>query len=98
MGSFTDVSPPERQQEQTFALMASGVVGQARIDQVTDTGATVNDNPQVDLDLTVMVPDHDPYPATLTQVISRLAIGDFHPGATVEVRVNPDDPQALMIA
>ena len=60
--------------------------------------ATVNDNPQVHLNLTVTVPGHDPYPATLTQVISRLAIGDFQPGATVDVRVNPDDLQTLMIA
>ncbi len=45
MGSFTDVSPPERQQEQTVALMASGVVGRARIDQVTDTGAPSTTTP-----------------------------------------------------
>jgi hypothetical protein len=97
MGSFTDVSRAEHQQ-QTVALLANGVAGQARIDQVTDTGATVNDNPQVHLNLTVTVPGHDPYPATLTQVISRLAIGEFQPGATVDVRVSPDDPQTLMIA
>ena len=39
-----------------------------------------------------------PYPATLTQVVSRMAIGRFQPGSTVPVRVSPDDPQALMIA
>jgi hypothetical protein len=79
-------------------LIATGIVGQARIDQVTDTGTTVNDNPQVHFELTVTIPGHEPYPATVTQVISRLVVGNFQPGATVPVRVSPEDPQTLLIA
>jgi hypothetical protein len=86
------------EQEKTAALMAGGIVGQALIDRVTDTGATINDNPRVQLHLTVRIPDRDPYPATLTQVVSRMAIGRFQPGSTVPVRVSPDDPQTLMIS
>jgi hypothetical protein len=85
-------------QQKTAALMTNGIVGQARIDQVTDTGTTVNDNPQVRFNLTVNIPGRDPYPAMLTQVVSRIAIGSFQPGATVPVRVSPDDPQSLIIA
>ncbi len=61
------------EQQKTAMLMASGVVGQATIDQVLDTGTTVNQNPQVQFSLTVTIPGRDPYPATLTQVVSRLA-------------------------
>ena len=86
------------EQQRTAALMASGIVGQARIDAISDTGMTVNDNPQVQFNLTVTIPGRDPYPASLTQVVSRIAIGSFQPGATVPVRVSPDDPQTLMIA
>lgn len=86
------------EQQKTAALMASGIVGEATIDQISDTGTTINDNPQVQFTLTVKVPGRDPYPATLTQVVSRIAIGSFQPGATVPVRVSPDDPQTLMIA
>jgi hypothetical protein len=86
------------EQQKTTALMASGIVGQARIDAISDTGMTVNDNPQVQFNLTVTVPGREPYPATLTQVVSRIAIGSFQPGATVPVRVSPTDPQTLMIA
>jgi hypothetical protein len=86
------------EQQKTAALMANGIIGQATIDQISDTGATINDNPQVQFALTVTIPGHDPYPATLTQVVSRIAIGSFQPGATVPVRVSPDDPQTLMIA
>jgi hypothetical protein len=86
------------EQQKTAALMANGIVGEARIDQISDTGTTINDNPQVLFNLTVTIPGRDPYPATLTQVVSRIAIGSFQPGATVPVRVSPDDPQTLMIA
>jgi hypothetical protein len=86
------------EQRKTAALMAGGIVGQATIDQITDTGATINDNPRVQLELTVEIPGRDPYPAALTQVVSRMAIGRFQPGSTVPVRVSPDDPQTLMIA
>jgi hypothetical protein len=86
------------EQQKTAALMASGIVGQARIDAISDTGMTVNDNPQVQFNLTVTIPGRDPYAASLTQVVSRIAIGSFQPGATVPVRVSPTDPQTLMIA
>jgi hypothetical protein len=86
------------EQQKTAMLMASGVVGQARIDQISDTGTTINDNPQVQFALTVTIPGREPYSASLTQVVSRIAIGSFQPGATVPVRVSPEDPQILMIA
>jgi hypothetical protein len=95
MGFFKSVATEQRR---FGALMANGVVGEARIEQISDTGTTVNDNPQVQLNLTVMIPGCDPYPASLIQVVSRIAIGSFQPGATVPVRVSPDDPQTLMLA
>jgi hypothetical protein len=78
-------------------LMTSGIVGQATVDAINDTGVTVNDNPQVEFVLDVTIPGREPYKASLTQVVSRLAIAGFQPGATVPVRVSPDDPQVLMI-
>jgi hypothetical protein len=86
------------EQQKTAELMASGVVGQAVIDTIADTGTTVNENPQVQFGLTVTIPGQAPYPASLTQIVSRVAIGSFQPGATVPVRVSPNDPQTLMIA
>lgn len=85
-------------QQKTGELMASGVPGQAVINTIADTGTTVNENPQVQFNLTVSIPGQAPYPATLTQIVSRVAIGSFQPGATVPVRVSPNDPQTLMIA
>jgi hypothetical protein len=86
------------EQQKTATLMSSGIVGEARIDHVNDTGTTINENPQVEFNLTVTIPGRDPYPTTLTQIVSRIAIDSFQPGATVPVRVSPDDPQTLMLA
>ena len=85
------------QQQRAQMLMATGLVGQATIDSITDTGVTINENPEVEFALTVTVPGGEPYKAALKQVVSRLAIAGFQPGATVPVRVSPDDPQVLMI-
>jgi hypothetical protein len=46
----------------------------------------------------VTIPGRDPYPAVLTQIVSRIALGRFQPGAVMPVRVSPSDPQSLMIA
>jgi hypothetical protein len=85
------------QQQKTQMLMATGIVGQATVDAIADTGVTINENPEIELTLTVTVPGGAPYKATLKQVISRIAVAGYQPGATVPVRVSPDDPQVLMI-
>lgn len=85
-------------QMQAQALMATGVVGQATIGAVRDTGMTVNDNPVVELDLQVTSPSAPaPYPVTHRQMISRLQVAQLQPGATVQVRVDPANPQALIL-
>jgi hypothetical protein len=86
------------QQQKTATLMSRGIAGQARVERICDTGATVNENPQVQLELTVTIPGRDPYQAVLTQIVSRIALGRFQPGAVMPVRVSPSDPQTLMIA
>jgi len=79
-------------------LMANGRAGSATITAVRDTGTTVNDNPVVDLDLQVTLEGATAYPITHRQMISRLTIGSFQPGITVPVRVDPANPQSLIIA
>ncbi len=102
---MTNLEPTRRrasglaaEHQKTAMLMTNGIAGQARIDRVNDTGTTISDNPRVQLSLTVTIPGRKPYPAMLTQVVSRIAIGSFQPGATVPVKVSPEDPQTLLIA
>jgi hypothetical protein len=79
-------------------LAVNGVPGRAVVTHIRDTGMTINDNPRVELTLDVTVGDNAPYTATHTQVISRIAVAGFQPGATVPVRVDPADERSLIIA
>jgi hypothetical protein len=79
-------------------LMANGRVGSAVITDVRQTGMFVNENPQVEMDLQVNVEGLPSYTATHRQVIAQIAIPQFQPGATVPVRVDPEDPTSLLIA
>jgi hypothetical protein len=78
-------------------LLANGQPGTATISAIRDTGTTINDNPVVDLDLQVTVGGSAPYVVTHRQMISRLAIPSFQPGATVPVHVDPADPSSLTV-
>jgi hypothetical protein len=86
------------EQQRAQRLMATGLVGQATITGVRETGASINENPVVEFDLRVLVDGRDPYPVTHRQVVSRLVVGNFGAGATVPVRVDPGDAAEVMIA
>jgi hypothetical protein len=91
------MSDMNEQQQTSQQLMATGRVGMAQIKAIRDTGVTMNENPQVEFDLEVTVEGMAPYPVTHRQLISRLVVANFQPGASVPVRVDPNDPQTLMI-
>lgn len=79
-------------------LMANGRVGSATITAIRQTGMFVNENPQIEMDLQVSLDGTAPYAATHRQVVAMIAIPSFQPGATVPVRVDPQDPQSLIVA
>jgi hypothetical protein len=79
-------------------LAASGVPGTATISAVSDSGITINENPTVDFDLMVSVPGREPYPVRHRQTVPRLQIGQLVPGAQLAVRVDPVDPQKILIS
>lgn len=86
-----------RQQADTQRLMATGLIGQATVESLRDTGMTINDNPQIEFDLLVTVESRDPYPVTHRQAVSRLVLANFQPGASIPVRVDPADPTRVLI-
>src|SRR5262249_26134440 len=86
-----------RQQADAQRLMATGLIGQATVQAVRDTGMTINENPQVEFDLLVSVDGSEAYPVTHRQVVSRLVLSNFQPGAAIPVRVDPADPSRVLI-
>lgn len=91
------LSALSRQQADAQRLMATGLIGQATVQALRDTGMMINENPQVEFDLLVSVDGREPYPVTHRQVVSRLVISNFQPGASIPVRVDPADPTRVLI-
>jgi hypothetical protein len=89
--------PMGQQQADAQRLMATGLVGQATVQAIRDTGVTVDETSQVEFDLLVSVHGRDPYPVTHRQLVSRLVMGNFQPGASIPVRVDPADPAKVLI-
>jgi hypothetical protein len=79
-------------------LMAAGQPGEATISAIRQTGVMVNLNPECELDLQVSVDGAAPYPVTHRQVIAQVALPSLQPGATIAVRVDPANPQSLIVA
>jgi hypothetical protein len=79
-------------------LNANGRAGMATITAVRQTGTFVNENPEIEMDLQVSVEGMAPYPATLRQVVAMVAVPQFQPGAAVPVKVDPMDPNSLIVA
>lgn len=94
----TVLNDMQEQNATSQRLMSSGRQGTATVTAIRDTGLTVNENPQVELDLQVTVGGAPAYAVTHRQVVSRVAIPAFQPGATVPVRVDPADQHTLLIA
>ena len=63
---------------------------------VTDTGTLINYNPVYEFDLTVTVPGQQPYEVTHQQMVAHAVIGNFQPGVTTPVRVDPADQTKLI--
>jgi hypothetical protein len=79
-------------------LSANGRAGTATVTAVRQTGTFVNENPEVEMDLQVAVNGMAPYAVTHRQVLAMIAVPQFQPGASVPVKVDPMDPQSLIVA
>jgi hypothetical protein len=73
------------------------VSGRATIVAIAPTGATFEDNPELELELSVSVPGREPYRATHRQVVSRLVMHHLEPGSAVPVHVDAAFPDRLRI-
>jgi hypothetical protein len=79
------------------ALLESGTPGRATITSFTDTGILVRFNPQVVLDLAVTVAGRPPYDLRLTTTVPPDHRERLEAGAGLGVRVDPGQPQRLVI-
>lgn len=89
---------------QSFAGMAAAMdpsqpsnTLQARVLALRDTGAVLNFQSVLEIDLLVSGPSGAAYPVTLRQPVPHTSLVRVQIGATVPVRVRVDDPQAVYL-
>jgi hypothetical protein len=78
-------------------LATVGRPARARIEGMEETGVTVGTSFLVRFRLTVSLGGGAPYAATCSDLVPRLAIGQFRPGAEIAVMVDPDDPARVTV-
>lgn len=77
--------------------MTNGVDATATITAARQTGAMMNFNPVVELDLLVMMPSGIPMPVTRQETVAQLHLARCQPGANLRVKVEPNNPNSLWI-
>jgi hypothetical protein len=80
------------------ATLEHGIAGTAQVRGVRDTGVIVNNrNLVVEVDLVVQLPDRAPYETTTKVPLGRTQWGAIQPGMTLPVKVDPHDPERVVV-
>ena len=84
--------------EMPESLREHGVVANATILRIWDTGWTVNNDPVVGMRLAVRPPDRAAFESTINRyIVPRLEVPQFQPGKTIRVRFDPDDLKSVAV-
>ena len=78
-------------------LAATGIPAVGRLLFVQQTGRMINYNPEIAATVEVQHPQHGTYQAQTTAVVAQMAIPRAQPGAQVQVRVSPTNPQEIAL-
>lgn len=84
-------------QTQAANLAISGIDGTASIVSAAQTGAMVNFQPTMALELTVFPAAGVPYPVAITQVVEQPYLAMTSPGKQVKVKIDTTDPNVVWI-
>ncbi len=82
---------------QASAAITNGVAAIATITAARQTGALINFNPVVELDLMIMLPSGVPMQVTRQEPVQQLQLARCQPGSRLNVRVDPTNANSLWI-
>jgi hypothetical protein len=85
------------QQTQAANLAMSGLDGTASITSSAQTGAMINFQPTMAIEMTVFPAGGVPYPVTVTQVVETPYLSKAAGGQQVKVKIDPADPNTVWI-
>ncbi len=78
-------------------LKATGLAGQASIVGMRQTGVTMNEQPQVELQLQVQIPGRQPYQITKKEYVPLMLLGALTSGRPLPVKADPANLQNVVI-
>lgn len=84
-------------QTQAANLAVSGKDGEASVTAVAQTGAMVNFQPTMAIELTVFPEGGVPYPASVTQIVEQPYLAKAAAGQQVKVKIDQSDPGVIWI-
>jgi len=85
------------QQTQAANLAMSGLDGTASITSSAQTGAMINFQPTMAIEMTVFPAGGVPYPVTVTQVVETPYLSKAAGGQQVKVKIDPADSNTVWI-
>jgi hypothetical protein len=86
----------KRQKHQAACLRENGIPGTATILSADTTGTTVNDMPQIELQLEIEAPGRNRYTITDRRCWNPLSLAMLQKGAKLPVLVDPRRPKKIM--
>ena len=87
--AYKFMAPVLKDAGQAGALQQHGVQATAKILSVEQTGIWMNENPQVELTVSVQPVDGTPYTAKIRDVVKIVELPRYQPGQQIGVRVHP---------
>ena len=75
----------------------SGVEARATVNSMRETGTQLGGGHQIDFELTVHPATGEDYNVSTSQSMHDATLQGIHEGSDVTVKVDPEDPQSLMV-
>lgn len=86
-----------KERDRIAKINASGVDATATVDSMQEVGSQIGGGHQIDFELTVHPPAGADYGVATSQSMHEQTLAGVEQGATVQVKVDPDDPQSLLV-
>jgi hypothetical protein len=86
-----------KERDKIAKINASGVDATATVDSMNEVGSQLGGGHQIDFELTVHPAGGDDYKVVTSQSMHEQSLAGIAEGGKVQVKVDPDDPQSLLI-
>jgi hypothetical protein len=86
-----------KERDKITKINASGVDATATVDSMEEVGSQIGGGHQIDFQLTVHPAGGADYQVATSQSMHEQTLKGVEQGATVAVKVDPDDPQSLLV-